>query len=312
MADVTAITKQFNDLPPHVKGLFQLGKNNTPFMKMAGLTNGAKTCTSTKFEMSQVLDQYAGSTTGLSEDSAIAGVSATTTQRAVEYNVVQLFEEMADISKLRQSVTTGLTQYTSSEGDSIDPETLQIAQKLEKMYANITKSALYGTYNEATTSAEIWQMGGIIPQVEANGWSVDALAGALDKTLMNTLFATMFDGGADYSDNMTIFCSATKKQLISSLYGVQPRDFMIGGINVTRIHTDFGEINVVADRMIANTDLLVANMNLVSPVFLPVDGEMILVEEKNSAGASDRTMVYSQASVDFATAKAHGVIRNLA
>jgi len=312
MADITAVTKQFNDLPPHVKGLFQLGKNNTPFMKLAGLQNGAKTATSTKFEMSQVLDQYAGSTNGLSEDSAVAGVSATTTQRAVEYNAIQLFEEMADISKLRQSTTSGLTQYTPSEGQSIDPETLQIAQKLEKMYANITKSSLYGTYNEATTSAEIWQMGGIIPQVTANGWSVDALAGTLDKTLMNTLFATMFDGGADFSENMYIFCSATKKQLLSSLYGVQDRSFTQGGVNVQEIYTDFGTIKVVADRMIANDDILVANMNLVTPVFLPVDGQMIMVEEKESAGASDKTMIYSQASVDFATAKGHGVIRNLA
>jgi hypothetical protein len=309
MPDV--VTRQFNDLPAWVKGLVTLGSKNIPFLRVAGFDNGGAIATSMTFEMGQVEAAPTGAQLSLTEDGVIAGAEITTITRAAESNYAQLFQERVSVSYLRQSLSSGLTGLDGNNGATeIDPVTHQINAHLRKMYADCNFAALLGTKAAAANSAQAWQTGGIIPQVIAGGNYVNGAGGALSKTLVDSLFLEAADGGAEFL-NPILWVSATNKQRLSALYGVQPMDRMVGGVNITTIATDFGNVGVAYDRTITDDKILLADMAFVRPVFVPVKGgETILVEQLSQSGAAELWQIYAQFGIDYKAAKLHGVLGN--
>ncbi len=310
MADV--ITRQFNDLPAAIKGLITLGSKNIPFLRVAGFEAGGAVATQMQFEMGQVEAAPTGAQKTLTEDQVIAGVEISTITRASEKNNAQLFQERVSVSYLRQSLNSYLTGLDGNNGaGEIDPVTQQINAHLRQMYADMNFAALRGTKADAANSAQPWQTGGIIPQVIAGGNVVNAGAAALTKAMVDELFRTTADGGAEMV-NPILWVSATNKQKLSGFYGVQPTDRNIGGVNITTIATDFGNVGVAYDRTIPNDSILLADMAFVRPVFVPVKGETILMEPLSQSGAAELWQIYSQFGIDYKAAKLHGVLHNLA
>lgn len=311
MPDV--ITKQFTDLPAPIKGLITLGSKNIPFLRVAGFEGGGAVASLMQFEMGQVEAAPTGSQQSITEDAAIAGVDITSIGRTSETNNAQLFQERVSVSYLRKSLNSGLSGLDGNNGaGEIDPVTHQINAHLRKMYANMNWAALLGAKNDAANAAQAWQTGGIIPQVIANGNKVDGGAAALSKAMIDSLFATTADGGAELV-NPILWCSATTKQKISAFYGVQPTDRNVGGVNITTIATDFGNVGVAYDRTIPNNRLLLADMSVIRPVFVPVkNGETILMEPLSQTGAAELWMLYAQFGIDFKSADLHGVLTNFA
>jgi hypothetical protein len=311
MADV--ITRQFNDLPAAVKGLITLGSKNIPFLRVAGFESGGAVATSMQFEMGQVEAAPTGAQQTLTEDQVIAGVAISTITRASEKNNAQLFQERVSVSYLRKSLASYLTGLDNNNGEGeIDPVTHQINAHLRKMYADMNFAALRGTKADAANSAQPWQTGGIIPQVQASGNAVNGGAAAITKAMIDELFRVTADGGAEMVNPM-LWVSATNKQKLSSFYGVQPTDRNIGGVAITTIATDFGNVGVAYDRTIPNDKVLLADMAFVRPVFVPVmDGETILMEQLSKTGAAELWQIYSQFGIDYKAAKLHGVLHNIA
>lgn len=308
-----AVTKQFTDLPAWVKGMITLGNANIPFLRLVGFDTGAAIATAMEFEMGQVEAAPSGAQPAITEDQAVAGATATVVARTPEKNCAQIFQKAVSVSTLRQSLTSGLTGLDRNNGASeIDPATNQINAHLRQMYADMNYSVLFGTKNVATASNEAWKMGGLFPQVIAGGNKVDAAGAALSKELVNALFLAAANGGAEFM-NMALVVSASNKQKISAFFGVQPSDRTIGGIAISQIATDFGNVSVIWDRTVPDTYVGLFDLAKVRPVFVPVPtGELILVEKLAKTGAAENWQIYSQASVDFGSAKLHGVLHNLA
>jgi len=307
MADV--VTRQFNDLPPAVKGLITLGSKNIPFLRVAGFETGGAVANSMQFEMGQVESAPTGAQKSLTEDQVVAGVEITSIARASEKNNAQIFQERLSVSYLRQSLTGYLSGLEGANGE-VDPATNQINAHMRKMYADMNFAALRGTKNDAATSGEAWQTGGIITQVTASGNKVDAGAAVLAKTMIDELFRVTADGGAELM-NPILWVSATNKQKLSAFFGVQPTDRTIGGVNITTIATDFGNVGVAYDRTIPNGTILLADMAFVRPVFVPVKGQTVLMEQLSQSGAAELWQLYSQFGIDFKAAKLHGVLTNI-
>ena len=76
---------------------------------------------------------------------------------------------------------------------------------------------------------------------------------ALDQAKLDACLKAMADSGAPF-EQPVIFANAFQKQKLSSVFSsalaLAPRDRNIGGVNITSIETDFGEVGIVYSRHI--------------------------------------------------------------
>lgn len=315
MAIVAGTTYHFTDLPPYLTALLQLDKM-TPFATMAGQRNGIKTVGDKVYDMSQPWTVDPGAQTGLSEADVVAGANPTRVTRDLEQNGIQLFQHAPQVSFLRQSIANaaapqlaGAETVNGISDAGVDAATFQIQGHLQKVNKDWDFSALNGVLNVPTNESENFQMGGIIPSIVDN--TEDGLGAALSKTMINNLLIKMATVSGSPFQEVTVFCNPTDKVKISALYGLQERDsFEFGGVRVNRLVTDFGEFNIVMDVHVPVGTLLFADMAFCRPVVLPYNGDGILVQQKETDGASSQWQIYLQGGFDFGSELVHGKVIN--
>lgn len=308
-------TLHFNDLPPYLQSLLQLNKM-TPFVNMAGQKNGVRVIGDKVFDLDQVWSVGDGEQTGMTEQESVDGVSATRVTRSVDQNGIQLFQHKPQVSFLRESITGGAsTPRTAGAAvvgsNQVDPVSFQIEAHLQKIQKDMDFSALLGTLNLPTASSgvgEDFTMGGIIPAITTN--AINA-AGALSKSVMNSLFVEMADNGVPFTDIM-IVVSAANKVVLTDLYGLSERDsFNFGGVRVETLVTDFGLFPIMIDQNIPSSTVLVADMAYCKPVVLPYKGESVYVKPMDTNGASTEWLIYMQGSFDYGSEQVHGKVTGI-
>ena len=74
-----------------------------------------------------------------------------------------------------------------------------------------------------------------------------------------------------------MMANAFQKQKLSSIFSsalsLAPRDRNIGGVNITTIENDFGEIGIVYNRHVPADDIVIADLAYCKPVFLDIPGK---------------------------------------
>jgi hypothetical protein len=181
---------------------------------------------------------------------------------------------------------------------------------LRQLAVDVEYTFLNGAYNLAANAGEANKTRGIIAATSTN--AVAAGSELLSKSLIDELLRTMAGNGAQFVKPV-IFANAFQVQAISNGYGFAPMDRAVGGVAVKTIVTDFAEIGVVwAPRMPTDT-LLIADMDEVAPVFLPVPGKGYLFSELLSkVGASEDHQIYGQIGLAYGPETFHGKITGLA
>jgi hypothetical protein len=171
-------------------------------------------------------------------------------------------------------------------------------------------SFLTGTYAAATDSSTAAQTGGIITACTTN--TVAAGAVKVTKAMVNALMLEMANSGAPM-ENLKLLCNGFNKQALSDIYGYFPESRTTGGGNIFRIITDFAEMDVVFDPTMPTSTILVADLNYVSPVFLPNEGGMGVwyTPLARNSGAS-KGMFESFAGIDYCDESFHGTITGTA
>lgn len=307
-----AATRKFTDLPAHIAKVFELGSKNTGFVARAGELNGVAKANAWEFTMSQVSDLGLGADVSISEDASATAPAPTSQGRSVETNVNQILQYSAEVSYARESDTAGLTNL--GEEGSQSPVDFQIDAKLKKMAKDWDWAAINGTKVVATDGATAFKMDGIVNLVTADATNLFANAGtprALSKAIVDGAVASMFDNGTEL-DSPVFLVSASKKVELTNLYGTPQRSITEGGIAIDKIYTDFGIFEIIVDTHMASDKIAIVDMSVVKPVLLPRPGSSdIIVEALGKAGASTKVMVYGQVSVDFKSARAHGLIDDL-
>jgi hypothetical protein len=306
------------DKPTFLEGLVQLNGKNKGFLPAVSARNGVGIATLPDFQMSQVWDAGDGSQTGLSENSACAGVAASKIDRVPEYNSIQLFQEMINVTTLRASSTAGVSGLAGGESGGVF-ET-QLAAKLAKISADLDYSMLLGTRASADTNpANPWQMGGIIPAVIAGAGAnyFDANGAALDADMIDLLLARMFDAGASLDMPAFVVNPLTKTKLTKLFTALNSFDRggaeLVAGVRTDSISTNFAQLPIILDVHVPAATILIADLEHIRPVVLPAvsDGVLLddlILEEKESDGACKKWMLYGQMSIDFKTQKLHGVV----
>lgn len=304
------------DNPNYVGELYLIGANQTPFLNMiGGLTAGANTVTGFQFPLAQPWALNAASQPAITETASLTAPTAESYVRAIDVNTCQIYQSQVSVSYAKQSMagtvtadaTTGVVgmgnQPVQNEKD------FQIAAHLKQIAADVEYTFLNGTYAQATASNVAAKTRGIITGATTN--TVAAGSVDLSKALIDELLREMAANGSAFGTPVC-FVNALQKQRLTDIYGVAPRDRKIGGMDIAVIETDFCELGIVWAPKVPAAELLIADLSVCKPVFLPVPGKGVLFYEPLSqTGASEKGQIYGQIGLDYGPEEMHGTITGL-
>lgn len=312
MANVNAIGTTQNN-PNYLGILFEIGQNATPLLNMIGGLGGARATSTWNFPMNSNYALETASQPSISEDASVTSPTARTYVRDQGKNAIQIFQSTAQLTYADESDTSTLAGIPGLNGVNAvtDKRAFQVQTHLRQLAVDLEYTFINGLYVEKTASGTASQSRGLSTGMSTN--VVDALGATLDATLFNTLTKTMVDNGANLSNGQCVILVNSKyKQVLSTLFGLQERSNVIGGVNVEVINTDFGQLNVVYTPQVAQTEVLIADMSVIAPVVLPTNGQALVVEELAKTGASQPIQIYTQMGLDYGIERLHGKITNLA
>ncbi len=316
MANVTGVGTSWN-LPNYAGELFTADASQTPLLSMIGSLTGGRQTTSSEFPTAVLFDYPQASQPGISESDSVTAPQSSLITREQETNVVQIHQEVINLTYMKMSNSGNMSGLNSSYGNSVDDEkAFQIHHKLVKIARDVEHSFLNGEFNKATSANDANKTRGLI-ELTKNGTTIDAGGSVLSKTMLDSLYRSMAENGA-YFDNMVMFLPAYQKQMITDIYANQFNATMgaretIGGVNITQIETDFFRMGVVWDRFMPKDTVLIADVNHIAPVFQAVPEKGVIFEEQLAkTGASDMIQIYSQIGLAHGPAFLHGSITNLA
>lgn len=318
MAQVSGIGTTWN-LPNYAGELFTADPTQTPFLSMIGGLTGGRQTDNFEFPTAVLYDFPEASQPEISESSSATAPTASHIARTQEKNVVQIHQEVIDLTYAKQSNGGRLSGINTagSNANPVDEKAWQIQQKLIKIARDVEYSFLNGTYKLAGNASEANKTRGMFELCTSDaGTSIAAGEVALSKALLDRLFREMAENGA-YFKRPVLFCGAKQKQAITNIYAEQFKAHMpttqnVGGMNITEIETDFCKMGIVWDRFVPADRILVADMAHIAPVFAAVPGKGILFEEALAkTGASDRVQIYGQIGLAHGAAFLHGAITGL-
>ena len=304
--------------------LYLIGNYQTPFLSMIGGLNGGKRSSSFEFPLAQPYSLNAASQNVQSEDTAAAAGTPTTYTRSQDTNTCQIMKYDAAVTFKKQS-TFGLMSGINTDASNpvVNELMFQKQAALRQMAIDVEYSMLNGTYLVTSTSATATTTRGIVTASSGGTNTVAAGGAALSKELIDELMREMAANGAVFQ-NPVLFCNAFQKQKISDIYGYAPMDRMIGGLNIKQIETDFANLGVIYTPQMDTDDLLIADLSVCSPVFVPVrfDGEDFMVDMQAGGdviwvptavtAAMKGGFYYSQIGLDYGPEEYHGTLTGLA
>lgn len=318
MSQVTGIGTAWN-LPNYAGELFTADPTQTPFLSMIGGLTGGKQTDNFEFPTAVLYDFPKAAQPDISETASASAPAASHIARTQEKNVVQIHQEVIDLTYAKQS-NSGRMIGLGTAGqfpDTGDEKAWQIQQKLIKIARDVEYSFLQGRYQLSTSADMANKTRGMLELCASDtGTSIDADDSALSKDMLDRLFREMADKGA-YFGRMVMFCGAYQKQRLTDLYANQFRANMltsqkVGGMNITELETDFFKMGVVWDRFMPDDSILIADVAHVAPVFQVVPGKGVLFEEELAkVGASDKVQIYGQIGLAHGPAFLHGAVKGL-
>lgn len=317
MANVNVAATVWN-CPNYTGELYLIGANQTPFLNMIGGLQGnqIRTVADFQFPLAQPWALEAASQPAITETASLTAPDPWTYVRDQDVNTVQIFQRQVSVSYAKQSVsgsvvadaTTGLVDITDTQPIQNERD-FQISAHMRQIAVNVDYTFLNGQYQQATSAAVAAKSRGIITACSTN--TVAAGGAALDKGIMDQLMREMATNGSEFV-NPVIFCNAFQKQQLSDIYGYAPQDRNVGGININQIETDFAILGIVWAPNVPAATLLIADLSVVSPVFLPVPEKGVLFfEELSKTGASEKGQIYGQIGLDYGPEEYHGTITGL-
>jgi len=296
-----------------------IGANQTPYLNMIGGLQGGtvRTVGDFQFPLAQPWALEAASQPAISETTSLTAPTPWTYVRGQDVNTVQIWQRQVSVSYAKQSVTgqvtadatTGLVDISDTQPVQNERD-FQIMAHMRQLSLDIDYTFLNGAYAQATDAATAAKSRGIITAATTN--TVAAGGATLDKALIDQLLRTMAANGSEFLQTV-IFVNAFQKQKISDIYGYAPEDRNVGGVNIKQIETDFAILGIVWAPNVPAATMLIADLAVCAPVFLPVPEKGVLFyEELSKTGASEKGQIYGQIGLDYGPEEYHGTITGLA
>lgn len=142
---------------------------------------------------------------------------------------------------------------------------------------------------------------------------------APDVPAINQFAQKVFDGGGLTDGLGTFIVNSSQKVALSKAYAEAMRKAdpfiqgqSVGGVQVERITTDFGTLNIMIDRAMPQDAILLTSLSQLRLKFLLIPGKGSFFEEDLAkTGASEDTQLYGEIGLATGSPITHGVMRGL-
>jgi hypothetical protein len=319
------------NLPNYVGELFALTPQDTPFTSAIGGLTGGRRTKSTKFGW-QSYDERDGSTSRQRTEGADAP-TAENRKRTFGENVVEIHQESVEVSYTKQAASN-LIDSAAAGVEGTNPVTdefeWQVDKQLKAIKRDIELTFISGTYQDgADGNADGIEdtprkTRGLISAIATNVLAVSDNTGTtgvdesvLTIDMLNDISQAAWDnGGLSEGDTATIMLGSTQKRNLTAAAKaagmVMPASRDVAGVHVGTIETDFGTLNVMLNRYMPDSDLVVVSLEECAPVFLEIPGKgFLFVEPLSKTGSAEKSQIYGEVGLWYGNEKKHGKITGL-
>jgi hypothetical protein len=244
------------------------------------------------------------------EGTAASDVAAHHTDFGSVENFTQIIMGKVDL--------TGSEQATERWGIDGDPYEYQLNKRLKELAIELERGVTYNLRNSSypASNAEKRRFGGLAYYIRdgAGANVTNAQDADLDEILLNDLLQSIWEDGGMPD---TIMLPMRQKRMLNAF--LQPavrvgRDESIYGTLVGTYISDAGSLDVIVNRWMKPTDLIVLTRNDIGVGPLKGNGHnrAFFVEELPKDGDYDRTQIIGEYTCEVRNAtKSHGWIENL-
>ena len=292
--------------------LFMVGAQQTPFLNRIGGIGGAnaKLTKSTIFPIGQTWSPAAASIPAIDEDEFVTAGTADTVARAQVLNTVMAFQRYVTVSDWQQAATGELAGLSAVGTQPVlDEFGFQKMAQLKRMALDMEKCFLSGVYATADNSSTAAQTRGIITACTSN--TVAAGGVKVTKAMVDALLLEMATNGAAF-ENMIMLVNGFNKGAITDIYNYVPESRTDGGANIQHSMTNFCDIEVVYDPQVPASTILIADLNYINPVFMPVNGQAVNYKDLAETAGARNGLYQALAGIDYGHETLHGTITGTA
>ena len=303
--------------PQYAGELYLFGNYSNPFL--AALGEGGQIVDNFDFALSSSSVLASGTQNSISETDSITAPTTyenfTRDQDVNSCQIVQKYVRTSDkmLSSWNKVIGNG-SDYGSIGGvnNIADVHDYNTQLVLKQIYRDLNYTCWNGVYQRADNAATAGLSRGLNAGITTNVTESGVTMANLTKAIIDGHLADVADTGIDMTGTV-IWVNSEAKIKISDLYSLslqtQPRDRMVGGVNVQTLVTDFGEFPIVYDFDVPAGKIFFINMNQVTNAWCPVPNKGLLYYEEKADVAAARTgMIYGQWGLQYGAEKNHSVI----
>jgi hypothetical protein len=325
MAGITGRGTTF-DLPNYVGELFQLTPADTPFLSAIGGLTGGIDANGTIYHTWQTEDLRSGSSTRQRTEGADAQ-TAEARVRGSAFNVLEIHQETVDVSYTKQAAAQLIDALTTGNGSGgatggarnpvTDELTHQINSAIKSKALDIETTFLNGTFNDPSDNNTARRTRGLREAIVTNVVDCNdgdiTTEGYLKDKVLDLMQEVWENGGIMEDETRTLICNAAIKRQLTAEFvtnaGYAEGSRTVGGVHVSTIETDFGNVNIMLNRHMPTDELVVCSLEECAPVFLPIPGKgHFFIEPLAKVGASERAQLYGEIGLKYGNEKKHGKI----
>jgi hypothetical protein len=172
----------------------------------------------------------------------------------------------------------------------------------------------------STTTFKVASQPGAAPIVVGTATAISFVSNtglvAPTKATFNSLAQTVYDtGGITDLNAATFIVPSSQKLNLSNAFSTQyyEQSRTVGGVAVSTVVTDFGLINIMLSRRLAQDTVVLASLDVCQAVFLETPGKgHLFAEPLAKTGASDDVQLYGEVGLAYGPESAHGMYTGLA
>jgi hypothetical protein len=302
------------NVPNFVGELFKLSPLDTPLLSLIGGLTGGISDARKIFTWQDTLHRAPA----LQANPEGADATFVVQKRSERVNVCAIHQYGVELTYAKQAATdrlgtSGATPditATSILGNQPvqDEMAAQLQIQVEQAALDVEIMFLDGTLaNPADGTAR--QSQGVVGAVDAATTTDYTLitgtpAGRL---VVDDLSKKLYDNGAPMRNCIIMTNSLGKVDLGTDYqinttggWNVQPRSYNIFGVNVTDIETAFGKYPVVLNRHLDEDTLLILELDILAPHFMPTPGRgHFFIEPLAKSGSYDRAQLYGDIGLEY-------------
>lgn len=269
---------------PNYSGLlFAKGRIETPFSTMIGakrrITNHVEFSIGVEYNVGE------GSIPNYSEADTISAVpTPTVATRGQNTNVTQIFMEsfaVGDVKTSNMGTMSGLN-VAGQQPNPMSELDFQAGIAMQRIAKSVEKTFIQGTYAKATNDNEANKTRGIVSAITSN--TLDLKGNAISIWDVADVLVMMKKNGAPTA-GLVLWCDSVTKfqfsaEAAANNFRVYPDSRNVNGLNITRIETPAGFVDIHEGMYLPEGTALLLNFGVIAPVeqIVPGKGNFYLKE----------------------------------